>query len=438
MSLWGNRDSKTASGTVAIASNGSVTGTGTSFTTQAKIGNTIRVAGVDYEIVAISSNTVCYVESGIQGGAITVVSPAAAYTLSEKPAFVAASETPDSGVGKSGNSNKVFGVDTAEAFDTVNRITEIGVATGGTQYAEAPTVTITGGGGSGAAATATISGGAVTKITMTNVGGSYENAPTVTLNAPRITFNGYTNPNLGTDIISYTGHRFVTGDAVTYNPNGGGRIRGDFVTVDGTSTGVVDTAGNMITSTGHLFLTGDEVYYEKSGTNPIAGLTTATSYFIERIDANRFALYDTYAHSLIHDGTGLKDLTAVGNGATDTFKYIFNTNQTYYVIKVTNNTFKLARTAALATAGTAINLSAVFAPYVLPGTQLTRTSGAATAVANRGGGVGYGDTSTVTHAGWVRRTVGTGGRAGRIQYETLVAMGSITGDQADDLQFTDD
>jgi hypothetical protein len=59
-------------------------------------------------------------------------------------------------------------------------------------------------------------------------------------------------------------------------------------------------------------------------------------------------------------------------------------------------------------------------------------------VANRGGGVGYGDTSTVTHAGWVRRTVGTGGRAGRIQYETLVAMGSITGDQADDLQFTDD
>lgn len=32
------------------------------------------------------------------------------------------------------------------------------------------------------------------------------------------------------------------------------------------------------------------------------------------------------------------------------------------------------------------------------------------------------------HAGWVIRTEGTGGRAGRVQYETLVAMGSITGD----------
>lgn len=34
----------------------------------------------------------------------------------------------------------------------------------------------------------------------------------------------------------------------------------------------------------------------------------------------------------------------------------------------------------------------------------------------------------VQHAGWVRKLVGTGGRAGRIQYETLVAMGTITGD----------
>ena len=36
-----------------------------------------------------------------------------------------------------------------------------------------------------------------------------------------------------------------------------------------------------------------------------------------------------------------------------------------------------------------------------------------------------------THAGWVKRTVGTGGRSGRIQYETLVAMSSITGDSED-------
>lgn len=32
---------------------------------------------------------------------------------------------------------------------------------------------------------------------------------------------------------------------------------------------------------------------------------------------------------------------------------------------------------------------------------------------------------TVTHAGWVVRREGTGGRAGRVHYETLVAMGSL-------------
>lgn len=36
-----------------------------------------------------------------------------------------------------------------------------------------------------------------------------------------------------------------------------------------------------------------------------------------------------------------------------------------------------------------------------------------------------------SHAGWVLRTEGSGGRAGRIAYETLVAMGSITSDAED-------
>lgn len=36
------------------------------------------------------------------------------------------------------------------------------------------------------------------------------------------------------------------------------------------------------------------------------------------------------------------------------------------------------------------------------------------------------------HAGWNLRTVGTGGRSGRVFYETLVAMGSMAGDASDD------
>ena len=57
----------------------------------------------------------------------------------------------------------------------------------------------------------------------------------------------------------------------------------------------------------------------------------------------------------------------------------------------------------------------------------------ATAVA----ALGDSTTGGSQHAGWVKRTVGTGGRAGRIQYETLVAIGSISSDASDDIQFRD-
>lgn len=41
------------------------------------------------------------------------------------------------------------------------------------------------------------------------------------------------------------------------------------------------------------------------------------------------------------------------------------------------------------------------------------------------------------HAGWILRTVGSGGRAGRVFYETLVAIGSMTEDASDDEFFSE-
>ena len=114
MALWGNQDSKTASGTVSITTGGAVTGSGTSFTSQAKIGNYIRVGSVDYVITTITDNTHCTVLSGVNGGSIASQS-GASYTLSEKPVFVARSESHDNGYGSSGDSTKVFGVDAGEA-----------------------------------------------------------------------------------------------------------------------------------------------------------------------------------------------------------------------------------------------------------------------------------------------------------------------------------
>jgi hypothetical protein len=115
MALWGNKDSKTATGTIAIATNGTVTGTSTLFTTEARIGDHIRADGRDYVIVTIATNTSATVKSGINGGAITAVSAGASYTLSEKPVFVAVSESAGSPAGVHGDATKVFGVDVVEA-----------------------------------------------------------------------------------------------------------------------------------------------------------------------------------------------------------------------------------------------------------------------------------------------------------------------------------
>lgn len=133
MSLWGNKDAKTASGTVAINAGGTVTGTSTSFTTQAKVGDYIRVAGEDYVIKSIASNTSAVVTAGVNGATLTAVSPAAAYTLSEKPKYVSYSESSNSS-GTQGDATKVYGLDAGEA--NVTKATHAGwvrrtVGTGG-------------------------------------------------------------------------------------------------------------------------------------------------------------------------------------------------------------------------------------------------------------------------------------------------------------------
>ena len=109
MSLWGNKDSKTATGTIAITTGGAVTGTGTAFTTEAKIGNTITAGGRDYQIVAIASNTAATVISGTNNGngSVTAVTAGSSYALSEKPAFVAHESAQSAG--RTGDSTKVFG-----------------------------------------------------------------------------------------------------------------------------------------------------------------------------------------------------------------------------------------------------------------------------------------------------------------------------------------
>ena len=101
----------------------------------------------------------------------------------------------------------------------------------------------------------------------------------------------------------------------------------------------------------------------------------------------------------------------------------------YYLIKSgTSNRVGLATTKNRAIAGTAIDMTAVGV-----GSSHTLIGQTPTATATLGMGTPQATVgaSEVTHIGWVKKTIGTGGRAGRVFYETLVAASSITGDAED-------
>lgn len=426
MALWGNKDSKTATGTVSIDAAGVVTGSSTLFTTEAKVGNTIRAAGVDYQIIRITSNTVALVRMGRNNGRGPVTTCSGqTYTLSEKPAFVA-HESSDSGIGVSGDSNKVFGVDVTEDAAGGDNVTNVAVVAGKTRYLEAPAVTFSGGGGTSAAATASVSGGAVSSIAVTNVGSGYTSAPTVAIARPRRTIPT-TGVTIATEQIAYASHGLIAGESIKYFHGGGTAITGlsnnteYFVSALGLAAGTFRLAASAGAAAGRAAISGVAI----SGTS---GQFTCT--------ATTLAVGD----HIVIGGT----ITGTGSITGHTAGKIYEVSSvTGTSPNVTGFTLTQEDTTALTTTvGNGLGLT--FTPYtivLISGTgnnaqyfEIQADADVATAVAS----LGSGPRGTIlTHAGWVRRTTGSGGRAGRVNQEVLVAMGSITGDQADDIQYPD-
>jgi hypothetical protein len=320
-----------------------------------------------------------------------------------------------------GRSGLVFGVDATEAVSGGDNVSAVSVVSGKTRYiGTAPAVTFSGGAGSNAAATATIAGGVVTAITVTNTGTAYTSAPTVTIAKPA-------------RIIPTTG---------------------------------VNTTTNVITYATHGLTAGEEIKYYHGGGTALAGLTNATSYYPGQVTTNTFQLYAsaalgatavaTMTIATTDVNTTTNFITSTAHGLVDGAQLNYNnqggtsitgltSGSDYFVVNKTVDTFQLALTsggAAIDITGTGNN-SQTFAStgnYDLTGTgnnaqyfEIQAAADQATATAALGDGAVGGS----QHAGWVKRTVGTGGRAGRVQYETLVAMGSMTGDQSDDVAFRD-
>ena len=294
----------------------------------------------------------------------------------------------------------------------------------------------------------------VTDIAVNVAGARYVQAPTVTIPVPTVRTIATAKVTTASDSIEITGHNMRTGTEVKYQDGGGTALAG---LADNTSYFVIRTdedniqlasslsnaqAGTEITLTG----TGNNAQ-TLEGIQAVAAATISGGEVTAITVSNGGSDYQslpaitvevpkmTIPTSAVNAGTNV--ITFTGHGLSDTDQITYNqvgggtlmTNvtdgQTVFVRDKTANTFKIAATSG----GTAINIgtghNAQTFTIVTGATQ-------ATAVASQGlGSDGDTNASEVAHIGWVKKTVGTGGRAGRVHYETLVAASSISGDAED-------
>ena len=203
------------------------------------------------------------------------------------------------------------------------------------------------------------------------------------------------------------------------NP-GSGYAANAAVTVANTTGGANTQAANSTVATGRVTAVTANVV--------IAGYSSAPAVTIAAPAAQSFnansavtnatdAIAISTANSIFLAGDKVTYTVAAGNTALTNL----TSGGTYY-IKTSNST---AVTLTDVPNGATIDLT-----KGLTETGHSLTGETATAVAELTE-VGY--TKGAAHTGWVMRTVGTGGRAGRVQYETLVAFGgNFSNDASDD------
>ena len=308
----------------------------------------------------------------------------------------------------------------------------------------------------------------VTDIAVSEDGARYVQAPTITVAGPTARTLATANVSLANDTFTLTNHNMRTGTKLTYNSQGGtnlaqnsGNIADDtalfVIRVDADTiklatnltnaeagTAIDFTGGSSNVGNNSQTLTGDTATATATVSGGVVTGITVTDVgsdyqstptvtvevpkmTIPTGNVNASSNVITFTAHGLSDGDQIT-YNQVGGG---TLMTNVTNGQTVFVRDKTDDTFKIAATEG----GTAINIgtghSAQTFTIVTGATQ-------ATAVASLGlGNDGDTNTTEISHVGWVKKTVGSGGRAGRVHYETLVAASSISGDAADDIALPD-
>ena len=230
---------------------------------------------------------------------------------------------------------------------------------------------------------------------------------------------------LGVAEISVTGNTAVAQYVIT-NP-GSGYAANAAVTVANTTGGANTLAANSTVTAGKV------TALTANGTT-IRGYTAAPAVTIAApaliiFNGNTAVTPNTATGAFIAIATAnsflaVGDKVTYAGNATSTPATLAD-NRPYYVSFANTSGIKLSDNPGTAN----INFAKASGDNTTAGGATLRGETAtATAVLT---GRGYVDGAA--HTGWVLRTVGTGGRAGRVQFETLVAMGGdFSNDASDD------
>lgn len=277
--------------------------------------------------------------------------------------------------------------------------------------------------------------GIIDAITITTRGTSYTARPTVSIAAPDLVNGVQATATLvgeiNTAVINNPGTSgsYVPGDVLT---TAGGTGTQGTVNVDTTEVRTVAiqvagsgySNGDVVTATTG---TGTKATYTvttgAADTIPASlALTTRGSY---TVNPTLSAAATTVAPA---GGTGLtvnhtmrvKSVAIITRGAWTVLPSLTNTPTGGSGTGATLTLTIGAGPATMTEKGSGYNTAP---ELTFGGTGGTGTVGVATVKSTSAG---------VTNPGWAIRTEGSGGRAGRVKWETLVAMGSISGDASDD------
>ena len=157
--------------------------------------------------------------------------------------------------------------------------------------------------------------------------------------------------------VTSTPHGFIAGQYVRISGNSAAQANQLWLLIAPPSSvdfAVTDLVNDLFTSNSHGFATGLKVQITTTGTIP-AGLSLSTNYFIVVMSQNTFKLSDTLAHAIA--GTNIRDVTSVGTGIhscvpqSDT-SFFFNASLTSpwagtggTVVDTTTNSVVVAKTA---------------------------------------------------------------------------------------------